>query len=105
MYKKICSVVVFAIGIMMVALSPVAMAENAGVDTDKGAIVLAAVNINTASAKEMSSELKGIGLKKAEAIVNYRNTHGPFKSTGELADVKGIGKGILQRNADRIVVE
>jgi competence protein ComEA len=51
---------------------------------------LFAVNLNTASAEELS-ELKGIGLKTAEKIVAYRQTH-KFKTTDELMDVKGIGQ-------------
>ena len=67
--------------------------------------VVSKVNVNTASAEEMASALNGIGFKKAEAIIAYREQYGPFKTADELADVKGIGKGILQRNADRIAVE
>ena len=51
----------------------------------------ATININTASAKQISMALKGVGPKKAEAIVQYRKAHGPFKSLQELQNVKGIG--------------
>ena len=51
----------------------------------------ATININTASAKQISTALKGVGPKKAEAIVQYRKAHGPFKSLHELQSVKGIG--------------
>ena len=64
----------------------------------------AAININSASAAELQS-LNGVGAKKAEAIVAYRTEFGPFKSAEELAEVKGIGQGIVQRNADRIIVK
>jgi len=49
------------------------------------------VNVNTADAETISAELKGIGLKKAKAIVEYRSKHGPFKSADDLSLVKGIG--------------
>ena len=65
---------------------------------------VAAININSASAAELQS-LNGVGAKKAEAIVAYRTEFGPFKSAEELAEVKGIGQGIVQRNADRIIVK
>lgn len=60
------------------------------------------VNINTADAATLSRELKGIGIKRAEAIVEYRRKFGPFKSADELALVKGIGPSAIQKNRDFI---
>ncbi|HVK52022.1 MAG TPA: ComEA family DNA-binding protein [Pseudoxanthomonas sp.] len=60
------------------------------------------VNINTADAATLESVLVGIGQSKAEAIVEYRKTHGPFKSAEELAMVKGIGLKTVEKNRDRI---
>jgi len=60
------------------------------------------VNINTADAATLSRELKGIGMKRAEAIVEYRRRFGPFKSADELALVKGIGPAAIQKNRDFI---
>jgi len=59
--------------------------------------LLASVDINKASAKEFAS-LKGIGIKKAQAIVEYRNSIKCFKSIDELAKVKGIGKSTISKN-------
>ena len=58
----------------------------------------APVNINSADAPTLARELKGIGLKRAQAIVDYRAKNGPFKSADELALVKGIGKQAIDRN-------
>jgi competence protein ComEA len=59
------------------------------------------VNINTADAATIARELKGIGPSKAEAIVQYRQKHGPFRSADELAQVRGIGqKTIADIRAD-----
>lgn len=60
------------------------------------------VNINTADAATLSRELKGIGMKRAQAIVEYRQKHGPFKSAEELALVKGIGPAAIAKNRDLI---
>ena len=54
------------------------------------AIAFGAVNINTATMDELVA-LPGIGPAKAQAILDYRKAHGPFKSVEELKDVKGIG--------------
>ena len=53
-------------------------------------IALAAININTATKDELVA-LPGIGPAKAQAIVDYRKAHGPFKTIEDLKDVKGIG--------------
>lgn len=60
------------------------------------------VNINTASIEELQKSLKGIGKVKAQAIVDYRTSNGPFTSVDQLLEVKGIGKGTLDKNRDRI---
>lgn len=62
------------------------------------------VNINTADAVTLSA-LSGVGQVKAEAIVTYREAHGPFGSVEELAEVTGIGARTIENNADRITVE
>lgn len=60
------------------------------------------VNINTASAEEIADVLTGVGLVRAEAIVAYRQEHGPFNTIEGLLDVKGIGQGVLNKNTGRI---
>ena len=61
------------------------------------------IDINRADAVALTA-LHGIGQAKAEAIVEYRRTHGPFRSIEELAQVKGLGNAILERNRDRITI-
>ena len=61
------------------------------------------LNINTASAAEIQKALIGIGAKKAEAIVQYREKHGNFTVAEQLLEVQGIGKATLEKNRDRIV--
>ena len=52
-------------------------------------------NINTATLEELQT-IKGIGKKKAEAILQYRKEHGAFRSKEDLLQVKGIGKKALE---------
>jgi len=63
-----------------------------------------AVNINTADAVLIAKNLNGIGLKKAKAIVAYRDKHGKFKSAQDLAKVKGIGSKTVAKNKEYILV-
>lgn len=63
------------------------------------------LNINTANAQQISSALKGIGMKKAQAIVDYRNNYGDFAHVDELMAVKGIGKNTLEKNLHLIRLE
>ena len=53
------------------------------------------ININTATLEELQT-IKGIGKKKAEAILQYRKEHGAFRSKEDLLQVKGIGKKALE---------
>jgi competence ComEA-like helix-hairpin-helix protein len=60
------------------------------------------VNINTADVKELMT-LTGVGRKVAEKIVEYRDTHGPFKKADELKKVDGVGNGVWEKNRERVV--
>jgi competence protein ComEA len=62
------------------------------------------VNVNTADAEAISRELTGIGMAKAEAIVQYREQHGAFDVPEELLKVKGIGPRVLAANRENIRV-
>lgn len=60
------------------------------------------VDINTADAKTIARELEGIGLSRAQAIVEYREKHGAFKSIDDLKKVKGVGAKTLEQNRANI---
>ena len=60
------------------------------------------VNINRADAEAIAEALNGIGLSRAQAIVEYREKNGSFSSLEELLLVRGIGKATLAKNEDRI---
>ncbi|MDF7636999.1 ComEA family DNA-binding protein [Leuconostocaceae bacterium ESL0958] len=61
------------------------------------------VNLNTATAKELES-LNGIGPKKAEQIVAYRESHGPFQKIADLAGVPGLGPKRLAALAEQVTL-
>ena len=63
------------------------------------------VNINTDDVTDLAAGLKGVGLKRAEAIVRYREANGPFRDASELSEVKGIGERTVAANASRIEVD
>ena len=65
----------------------------------------AQVNINTADADTLSNELSGIGQTKAEAIVAYRDQHGPYKQLEDLVNVKGIGLSTIEKNKSNMILE
>ncbi|CAH6803840.1 Transporter [Vibrio chagasii] len=60
------------------------------------------VNINTATAEELSALLVGVGDKKAKDIVDYRTENGAFASADDLVSVKGIGEATVEKNRERI---
>lgn len=64
--------------------------------------LFSAVDINNAG-KSQLIQLKGIGSKKAESIIAYREKH-CFKNISELQNVKGIGKKIIEKNKSEISI-
>ena len=65
----------------------------------------APVNINTASAEEIATALNGIGMSKAQAIVEYRQTYGLFTRSDEIMFVRGIGDATYEKNKVDILVD
>jgi competence protein ComEA len=62
------------------------------------------VNINTADAETLAAELKGVGLSRAQAIIDYRQSVGPYKSPEDLLEVSGVGPKVLELNEGNIRV-
>tara|TARA_R110002074_G_scaffold51258_2_gene129626 strand:- start:42 stop:302 length:261 start_codon:yes stop_codon:yes gene_type:complete len=63
------------------------------------------VNINTASASEIAEALNGIGLSKAQAIVDFRQNNGLFSSAEQIVSVRGIGESTFMKNKADILVK
>jgi len=104
---------IFALSALELAAKPTAPAKGpkiaqakvapAGVKAVKAAVADGRVDINSASAAELT-KLKGIGAKRAEAIVKDREANGPYASPMDLTRVKGIGKRTVEKNMDQIKV-
>ena len=62
------------------------------------------ININTADVYDLQ-RLPGIGEKRAQSILEYREEHGPFQTVDELDHVSGIGQGILDGLREYATVE
>jgi competence protein ComEA len=60
------------------------------------------VNVNTADAATLAKELDGVGPSKAQAIVDYRQKNGPFRTAEDLLKVQGIGPRVLEQNRTNI---
>jgi competence protein ComEA len=71
---------------------------------DVSAADSAKVNINTASAEELT-QLKGVGPSHAVRIVEFREKNGPFKNPEGLIQVPGIGQKTFEKNKDTILIE
>ena len=89
------------------ALSPLTLHANETTMTSETAMTseVRSVNINTADAETMAKRLNGIGKSRAEAIVRYRDTYGPFLTADDLVEVKGVGRSTLDKNRDIITLE
>jgi competence protein ComEA len=94
------STLFFALGSAHIAFAadPLALTPKPNVEQQQSLI-----NINTADVAALT-QLKGVGAKKAEAIIAWRNAHGKFKTLEQLMDVKGIGEAILAANRDKISI-
>jgi competence protein ComEA len=80
--------------------SPPKAERQAAVETPSESEVT--VNVNEADAEELASILNGVGMKKAEAIVRYREQNGPFTQVEQLQEVPGIGPTLIERNRARL---
>lgn len=96
---KLLSTVALAISLVL----PLTNANAVNSDILENIEMNKGININIASISELS-QLKGVGTKKAQAIIAYREAHGEFESLDELLQVKGIGSKILTDNRSLLTI-
>jgi len=71
--------------------------------TEYTAVQKSLININTAGAEELT-KLNGIGTAKAQAIIAYREEHGPFQAIGDLSNVSGISDATIEKFKDQVAL-
>lgn len=102
MSKSLLSVLCFTLALGgAVGYSSLSAAETAG-ETPTAQAADEKISINEATAEQLSAAMNGVGLKKAQAIVSYREQYGPFTAVEQLKEVPGIGNSLIERNAERL---
>ena len=100
-WKNDMKILISLITLVTLLLPSLGLAEVSTPDpiSDEGTeTVLLYVNINTDSAEKMADLLNGIGLTKAQAIIDFRDANGPFLAIEDLLQVPGIGAATLDKN-------
>ncbi|MEX2494932.1 MAG: helix-hairpin-helix domain-containing protein [Woeseia sp.] len=70
-----------------------------------GPVFAGPVDVNSADAATLAAELQGVGMAKAAAIVEHRETYGPFSTADDLILVKGIGERTVEINRNNILLQ
>lgn len=60
------------------------------------------IELNTVNERTLSTAFKGIGKRRAAAIIAYRTKHGAFASIGELANVQSVGKAFVNQHLSEL---
>ena len=94
--KKIILLVTLLIGVFSLPIYAESTSPETASHHTEAKIAAEPVDINSASSVQLRT-LKGIGEKKAQAIIDYRTAHGPFKTVADLSQVKGIGAKMVAR--------
>lgn len=87
----------------LISAAPVSsIAASKGTEAPK--VVVKKLNVNLATLSQLQ-QIKGLGRKKAQAIIDYRNRKGKITSMKELLLVKGIGKKLLLKLEQKLSIQ
>jgi len=78
-------------------------AESPVIHVPQATVAESKIDLNKADLSKLTGSFKGIGKKRAEAIIAYRESHQGFKSIEELADVKGFSQRYMEANRDNLL--
>ncbi|WP_394562005.1 ComEA family DNA-binding protein [Aquipseudomonas alcaligenes] len=105
MYKKSLAILLLSCAVSLTAnAATTEQSKPAKAPVEQLQQVEGQINLNTADVATLEAGLLGIGPAKAQAIVDHRNSNGPFASVDELLEVKGIGPATLEKNRDKLSV-
>ena len=90
------------IGLSCLIVSGLGFAEQPSETPKVAAPAQVKINLNAAKAEQLLHIIKGIGAKRAQAIVEYREQHGPYKSIQDLAAVQGLGEHFISIHATEL---
>ena len=91
-----------AMALVVSLMIPTAFAQETNTEVAQAEAVVLYVDINTDGAEKLADLLTGVGVTRAQAIIDYRNEHGPFENLEDLLNVPGIGPATLANNEERI---
>jgi competence protein ComEA len=92
----------FIFSLFLLSFQPLSFANDIAKEEVNKPITMQ-LNINTATVEQLAT-LKGIGTKKAQSIVQYRETNGNYQSVDGLLNVKGIGEKVLLDNKTKLSI-
>ncbi|WDE09621.1 ComEA family DNA-binding protein [Thalassomonas haliotis] len=98
--KKISSLLLIA---LFTCFSAVSIAQQMPEQAKAVEVASQTIDLNQASLDDLLS-LKGVGKKRAQAIISYRKMNGKFASVDDLLKVKGIGAKVLADNIQRLKI-
>lgn len=97
--KATCAAILLS---CITATLPVYAVTKAEKPPEKQVSAITKIDINHADLAKLTGSFKGIGKKRAEAIIAYRESHKGFKSLEELAEVKGFGQHFVVKNREQL---
>ena len=101
-FRRLLNLTTSVIFSVLMAVSLSSFGQDSSDSSGPVSVEVEQVNINHADANTIARVLDGVGLSRAEAIVNFREQYGDFVDVEDLLLVRGVGEVTLRNNQDRI---